>query len=130
MHRFVEHVGEVELELQADDEAGIFEDALAAFAEIVSPGPTGAPASFTIELCNEDHALLLADWLSELIFLGEVHAFTPEGVDGLEIAHDRLRANVRGRRNAPRHVVKAVTLHRLELSEAKGAWHGRVVLDV
>ena len=128
-HRFVEHVGEVELELEAADRAGIFESALAAFAQLVANGG-GESARHDVELTADDDALLLVDWLGELVYLAETDGFLPERVEALELSDRRLRASVAGRRGEPRHLVKAVTLNNLELEEEGGAWHGRVVLDV
>jgi len=128
-HRFVEHVGEVELELDAKTEAGIFEGALAAFEELVD-GVAGEPAQHEIELRAEDRAGLLVDWLSELVFLAEVEEFVPERVAAFELEGNRLHATVAGRRDRPRHLVKAVTLNSLEFERRAGTWHGRVVLDV
>jgi SHS2 domain-containing protein len=129
-HRFAEHVGEIELELEAADEAGLFEAALDAFAELVSTGAGGEPVRREIELGANEDALLLVDWLSELVFLAEVERLVPDRVADLELADGRLRATIAGRRADPRHLVKAVTLSNLELAEEGGIWHGRVVLDV
>ena len=127
-HRSVEHVGQVELE--AADEAGIFEAALEAFAELVAVGETGEPARHELDLAAGDRALLLVDWLSELVFLAEVEKFVPEHVTKLELGDNRLRATVAGRRDRPRHLVKAVTLNNLGFEQRGRTWHGRVVLDV
>jgi SHS2 domain-containing protein len=137
VHRFVEHVGEVELELEAASEDGIFAAALTAFADLVAADGEGDPALHEIELTlheieltARDHALLLIDWLSELVFLAEVEQFVPERIAAFELGQDQLRATVAGRHAHPRHLVKAVTLNNLELAEKGGSWHGRVVLDV
>ena len=129
-HRFVDHVGEVEFELEAADESGIFEAALGAFAELVASDQDGVEEQHLIELDGGDRALLLADWLSELAFLAEVRGVTPERLAELELSAGRLRATVVGRRNSPRHIVKAVTLNDLEFAERGGGWYGHVVLDV
>lgn len=129
-HRFVEHVGEVEVELEAADRAGIFEAALAAVAELLASGPAGEPVSHPVELASHEPALLLVDWLNELVFLAEVEGFVPEGVASLEVGERRLRATVEGRTGNPRHLVKAVTLSRLALGREGERWRGRVVLDV
>jgi len=129
-YRFVEHVGEVELELEAAGEAGIFEAAVAAFAELVATGEEREPARHEIELTAGDRAMLLVDWLSQLVFLAEVEGFVPERVAAFELVDDRLRATVVGRRDHPRHLVKAVTLNKLEFTHEGTIWHGRVVLDV
>jgi SHS2 domain-containing protein len=129
-HRFVEHGGEVELELEATSEAGIFEAALDAFRELVSTGEGGEPASHEIELTADDHALLLVDWLSELVFLADVEQFVPDGLAAFELAGNRLRAAVTGRHDDPRQLVKAATLNSLDLHQEGTTWYGRVVLDV
>jgi SHS2 domain-containing protein len=51
-------------------------------------------------------------------------------VTAFELVGNGLRATVTGRRDRPRHLVKAATLNSLELGEHEGKWHGRVVLDV
>ena len=126
----MEHVSEVEVEFEAASEGAIFELALAAFAELIGGDEEGEPASHEIELTAADRGLLLADWLSELVFLAEVTRFCPERVTCLELADSQLRATVAGHRGLPRHLVKAVTLNRLALEQAGGVWRGRVVLDV
>jgi hypothetical protein len=104
-HTFVEHVGELELDLEAATEAGIFAAGLAALAELFDPQSKGAPGSQEIELADFDHA-------------------------AFELDDDRLRATVAGRYNQPRHLVKAATLNGLVLAQEGGRWHGRVVLDI
>ena len=130
VYRFAEHGGEVELELESADEAGIFAAALAAFAELVSEGNHGDVVEHEVELREDDRALLLADWLNELVFLADVERFVPQRLEAFELAHDRLRATLAGRRGQPRQLVKAVTLNSLEFGREGGVWHGRVVLDV
>jgi SHS2 domain-containing protein len=129
-YRFLEHVGEVEVELDAASEAGIFEAGLDAVAELLDGDAAGDPTSHAIELVASDHALLLVDWLNELVFLAEVAGFVPSRVASLELADRHLLATVQGHRDHPRHLVKAVTLNKLALEWEGGRWHGRVVLDV
>jgi SHS2 domain-containing protein len=129
-HRFVEHVGELEVELEAPGEEEIFASALAAFGELVGADSDGVPATHEIALAAPDRELLLVDWLSELVFLAEVKGFVPERVLSLELADGRLQASVSGHRGSPRHLVKAVTLNGLVFVQEGGVWRGRVVLDV
>jgi predicted phosphoribosyltransferase/SHS2 domain-containing protein len=128
--RFLEHGGEVELELEAASEGGVFEAALEALAELVSSGPGGEPAQHVLELPAGDHALLLVDWLNELVFLAEVEQFVPERLVSFELSGEKLRACVAGRRHRPRHLIKAVTLNRLDLRREGATWHAHLVLDV
>jgi SHS2 domain-containing protein len=127
--RWVEHTAEIELEIEASSEAAVFDDALAAFAELVD-GNGGPSVTWEVEVEADDHAMLLVEWLSELVYLSEVEQFVPERVTALQLRDGKLRATVKGHRGKPRPIVKAVTLHRLELREDNDGWHARVVLDV
>ena len=128
--RFVEHRGEVEVELEAATEAGIFAAAVEAFAELLPSGGGGPSACHEIVLDGDDRALLLVDWLSELVYLAEVERFVPERLAEFELTGGRLRATITGRRGHPSHLVKAVTLSNLEFGQRDGIWCGRVVFDV
>ncbi|MBX5474472.1 MAG: archease, partial [Thermoleophilia bacterium] len=115
MYRFAEHGGEVEVEVESADEAGVFAAALEAFAELVSEEERGDGdlVEREVELQADDRALLLADWLNELVFLAEVERFVPRRLAAFELQGGRLRATVVGRRGRPRQLVKAVTLSNL-----------------
>ena len=130
MYRWGEHTGELELSIEAESEAQVFADGLAALAEVVGEDVRGAPERHDVALVARDRPTLLADWLGELVFLAETRDFVPERVAALKLDGDGLRATVEGRRGRPRHLVKAVTYHRIEFAQADGRWRARVVLDV
>jgi SHS2 domain-containing protein len=128
--RWVEHMAELELEIEAPSQEAVFGAALAAFAELVGNG-SGPRITRELEVEAEEPALLLAEWLSELIYLADAEQFVPERILALELGDDRLRASVEGHRGEPRPLVKAVTLHRLEFRrDDTVGWRARVVLDV
>jgi SHS2 domain-containing protein len=130
VYRWVDHTAELELEIEAPSEEAVFAEALAAFAELAGD-ESGPSASREVEVEADDHALLLVEWLSELVYLSEAEQLVPERVTSLELEDAKLRATVEGRRGRPRHLVKAVTLHRLELRRDNSlGWRARVVLDV
>ncbi len=129
-HRFLEHTGEVELALEAPGEEALFAEALVALRELIGGSESGEPTRRELELAAPDRALLLADWLGELVFLAEMEQFVAERVVALALDGLRLHATVEGRRGSPPHLVKAVTLSGLNVHEEGGIWYGRVVLDV
>jgi SHS2 domain-containing protein len=130
VYRWVEHTAELQLEIEAQSEAAVFSDALAAFTELVDDG-NGRPVTREIEIRAAEPAMLLVEWLSELIYLGEAEGFVPKRIASLALGEDALRASVEGHAGDPRHLVKAVTLHGLELqADDDGGWRARVVLDV
>ena len=130
-HRCIEHVGEIELELEAESAGGVFAEALAAFRELVDgAGTYGPPRRHEIEIAGETPPALLAHWLEELAFLADAQAFVPARVVEIDVTGSGLRSIVEGNHGRPRHVVKAVTFDHLELVRSEGRWHGHVVLDV
>jgi SHS2 domain-containing protein len=148
MYRWVDHTAELELRLEAETQEAVFEDALAALRELLVERMAEAPgerARRELHASSPDRATLLAEWLSELVYLVETEGFVPERVDRISItpspsrtppreslanrAYD-LDASVTGTIGSPPHLVKAVTYHRLEMTERDGEWRATVVLDV
>jgi len=129
-YRFLEHTGEVELQLEAPSEEALFAEALAALLELTAGGETGEPERRDLVLAAADRSLLLADWLAELALLAELEQFVAERVVTLELDDLRLSATVEGRRGEPPHLVKAVTLSGLNVRQEGESWRGHVVLDV
>jgi SHS2 domain-containing protein len=129
-YRWVEHVGELELCVEADTEEGVLADALQAFGELLGEAGEGAPATTELTAEGGDRAVLLAAWLEELIFLAETEGFVPAAVERLSLERRRVHALIRGRRGEPPHLVKAVTYHRLAFDRVHGGWRAVAVLDV
>ena len=130
MFRWVEHTAELELEIEAPSQEEVFGEALAAFAELAGDG-SGPRMTRELEVEADEPALLLAEWLNELVYLADAEQFVPKRIAALELGEDRLRATVEGHRGDPRPLVKAVTLHRLEFQrDDTVGWRARVVLDV
>jgi SHS2 domain-containing protein len=128
--RWVEHTAELELEVEARDEASIYTEALTAVAELIGDG-SGPQLRQEVEVEADEPALLLVEWLSELVYLAETEQFVPERIASLELGDGRLRATIEGHRGEPSQLVKAVTLHRLEFRrDDMVGWRARVVLDV
>jgi SHS2 domain-containing protein len=131
VYRWAEHTGELELEIEAPDEQGVYADAVAALAELL--GDDGGDAEATtrrVAVEAADRPRLLAELLAELAFLAEVDGFVAERLEHVDAAEDRLAAVVRGRPGSPPHLVKAVTYHRLAFEPAAGGFRATVVLDV
>ena len=130
MFRWVDHTAELELEIEAQSEAGIFSEAVEALTELIGEGE-GEHQMRDVEVRADEPAMLLVEWLGELVYLSETEGFVARRVASLDVDDGRVRATVEGRAGEPRHLVKAVTLHRLELRpDVDGRWHARVVLDV
>jgi SHS2 domain-containing protein len=128
---WTEHVGELELWVEAADEPGIFAEALRALGEVLTDGTAnGERQSRDVVAEGADRAVLLAAWLEELNFLAETEGFAPETAERLALEPGRVRARVGGRLSSPPHLVKAVTYHRLAFERAGDGWRAVAVLDV
>jgi SHS2 domain-containing protein len=130
VYRWVEHTGELELEIAAQTERGVFEEGFAAMRELLATEPDGKPQARRIELAGSDRATLLADWLGELAFLAESEGLVPERLVALQLGGSTLAAGVEGFRGRPPHLVKAATYHRLSFAPEGAGWRATVVLDV
>ena len=133
MHRWVDHTGELELEIQAASEEEVFAEALAALGKLVGERAApaeGEPAVHEVGAAAPDRASLLAEWLAELAYLIEREGLVPQVARRLELRGGRVRATVVGRPASVPHLIKAVTYHRLGMWEEDGAWRARVVFDV
>jgi SHS2 domain-containing protein len=132
MYRWVDHTAEVELEIEAAGEREVFEDAMAALAELlgVEAGSGRDEAVRAVAVNAADRPALLAAWIEELAFLAESEGFVATEVLSLDLSEDGLRGTVAGVVDEPPPIVKAVTYHRLAFEPADSGYVARVVLDV
>lgn len=131
MYRWIDHTGELELEIEAADEAGIFVDGLAVLKELLgNANDDRGQVSHNIEITGRDRSALLAEFLAELLFLAETQEFVPNHMERLELRGDQLSATVQGQRGQPPHLVKAVTYHQLAFERSAEGWRAHLVLDV
>jgi SHS2 domain-containing protein len=129
-YRWIEHTGELEVELRASSERGVFESAFEAMRELMSGNETAQRLEIPVRLAGRDRATLLAEWLGELAVLAETRGLVPDRLTLLELEEDGLRAMVQGWEGDPPHLVKGATYHRLRFEQDGGDWRARVVLDV
>ena len=132
VRRWLEHTGEVELEIESDSERGVFAEALAGLSELLGEPANDDVVRSTHRLVVRagDRAGLLVAWLEELLWIAERDGVVPERVVTLELDDEELRAEVLARPGPPRPLVKAVTWHDLCFEPSGEGFHARVVLDV
>ena len=130
MYQWVEHTSELELEIEPATEPAVFLEALNAFAELVADEQSADSEQRELGVRGDDRESLLVAWLDELAFLAETEGFVPQRVAEFDLSEGLLRATVSGCMGDVRHLVKAVTLHRLLFAPEGNGWRARVVLDV
>jgi SHS2 domain-containing protein len=129
-YRWVEHTAELEMEIEASTEEGVFVDALLALADLLGDGGRGAPVCREVAIGGRERAVLLVEWLDELVFIAETEDLVPENAVRIALSGDGLVATVRCRRGSPRHLIKAATYHRVAFAPAGHGFRATVVLDV
>jgi SHS2 domain-containing protein len=130
VRRWAEHTGELQLEIEAGSEEGVFAEGFWAMRELLEREAPGARRAMrSIALQARDAEALLADWLGELALLAE-QGTPPLRLDSLELRGSVLEAIVECGLSDTPHLVKAATYHRLLLQRDGERWRARVVLDV
>jgi len=134
MYEWVDHTAELELHVEAPTEEAVFTEAMDALSELLVEHMDEASrvhrARHDVHASAPDRPTLLAEWLSELVYLAEADGFVPERIDSLRLSPDAVEAAVSGVRASPPNLVKAVTYHRLSMAATDGSWRATVVLDV
>ena len=132
MYRWLEHTAELGLLIEAASDEDVFREALAAFTELIGDGDTRESGRLDVPVALRAATVadLLVAWLEELVFLADTEQLVPDAAQELRLEPGELRAIVRGRRGAPRPIVKAVTYHGLEFVREGGRSRAHVVLDV
>jgi SHS2 domain-containing protein len=128
--RWVDHTGELEVEIVAPDERAVFAEGFEAMRELLASEVRERGVSRRVELAGHDRAALFADWLAELAILGETEGLVPDRLAELELGDSGLRATVEGGRGEPPNLVKGATYHRLAFEPSGEGWFARAVLDV
>jgi SHS2 domain-containing protein len=130
MYRWIDHTGELELQIEANAEEEVFRDAVEALGELLHEGSQEATDERRVAARAPDRAALLAEFLTELLFHVETEGFVPVKLDELELREDAARGTVLGFLGEPSHLIKAITYHRLRFEQADGRWCANLVLDV
>ena len=129
-YRWVEHTGELQLEIEAPTEEQVFGDALKALAELFGDDRHGSYLLHEIRVAGPERAVLLVEWLDELVYLAETESLVPQEVERIELTDGGVVAGVRCHRGNPRPLVKGATYHRLAFAATRDGFRATVVLDV
>jgi SHS2 domain-containing protein len=91
-YRWVEHAGELELEIEAATEEGVLSDALTAIAELLDEDSPGARLRREIAASGRERALQLVEWLGELVDLAETESLVAEEVERRHLPAAHIRS--------------------------------------
>lgn len=89
------------------------------------------PTARAVHVTALDYESLLVNWLTELLWLQEVHRETYQRFDITTLTPTELRAQVWGLPSAQLDKsIKAVTYHNLSIQQTADGWEAVVVVDV
>ena len=138
-YEFLYHIADAKFRAYGATMEEAFENAaLAMFNVMVNTSNLEAEEQREIEITSPDFKMLLADWLSELLYLFEVDGivFCEFKIDRIEKTGEEfsLTGKARGEPiDLSRHrfdtQVKAVTLHELEVQQKDDGFWVQVVVD-
>jgi len=98
-------------------------------------GPAGEPHELKVELYHADAAVLLRDYLDELLVLFDRDHRMVTATNVSTFGEGRLVAMletvlVDDKRSVYHHEVKAITYHELEIREIPGGFEAAVIVDI
>ncbi len=134
--RFINHTGDLGIEIYGESPADLFRHAGEAFTEIVTDAKTiRKKETRHISLQADRIEDLLVAWLNEFIFLFDTEGllFTQFEIISIDARH--IRATVQGEAyNENRHpiktIIKGATYHQLRVIRDKATWKARVIFDI
>jgi SHS2 domain-containing protein len=134
--RFLDHTGDLGIEIYGGTLAELFENAGEALFEVITdPAKVEEKLERRFTLRYDERETLLVDWLGELLYLHDTENLLCKRFEVEDMAGGNFRAKAWGEsfhdgRHVIRTEVKAVTFHQLEVREVGGKWKARVILDL
>ena len=134
--RYIDHTGDLGVEVFGDTPSSLFQHAGEAFADIVTDADSIRPEeSRLIRLEAERLDDLLIKWLNEFVFLFDTDGFLPKVFDIVSIDPHHIDARVQGEAyDAEHHAiktpVKGATYHQLKIVRRDGGYMARVIFDL
>ncbi len=132
-HAFEEHLGELEIRIEAPSLPALFAEAGRALAEAMHGSPLASPSGWSedVVVTAVDREALLVEWLNELILRSEIAKVLFTEFEITRLSDRQLVAVIRGTRvERLRNPVKAATYHGLSIVERAGGVTATVILDV
>jgi SHS2 domain-containing protein len=136
VYEFFEHTADLGLRVRAETPEGIFVNAARALTNAIVENPESIrPLERTeLSIAGDDRALLLFDWLNELLYRFEVN-HRVYGKFEVQIDSSGLEGSIWGEpidheRHKLAHEVKAITYHELKFVRDDNGWLAEVIVDI
>lgn len=135
-YRFIDHTGDLGVEIFGENLFALFRHAGEAFTEIITDPDTIQPADSKHISLNADRVEdLLVHWLNEFIFMFDAKGLLISvfDIDSVDARH--IDATVRGEiydkaRHEIKTTVKSATYHQLKVARENHTWKAQVIFDL
>jgi SHS2 domain-containing protein len=118
------------------DLKALFENAgMALFDLIADVSLVKSGFEYPVQVSGSDWPDLMVNWLRELLYLWTGKELIVKEIDVLEISEFKVSANIRGEAfntnlHRLKHEIKAVTYHRIQVTQSPAGWEASVIFDV
>jgi len=138
------HTADIKIRAYGKTKKELFRNALIGMFQIIGPRVPGCrvenervvcdtlPQKHEIEVDSPDDVALLVDFLSEALYLSDVHDEAYLDAEIHELTDTKIHATIHGVKITGFEVVeiKAVTYHELEIKQVDSVWQADIVFDI
>lgn len=133
-YEVLEHKADLKLRVFGKNKEELFENAAFAMQEFMRPKikQRATKTERDVEISSPDEAVLLVDFLSEVLYLGQTYRETYNRVKFTKFSDTHISAELSGKRvERFGEDIKAVTHHGLKLHQKEhNLWEATIIFDV
>jgi len=132
-YRFLEHPGDLKLQVFAQDFTGLFQNAAQAMMfYLFGKNRIGqrVKSKKIIIIKAKDNQSLLVDWLSELLYLADTYDICFFQYKFKKLSETELEAITFGFKAVAKKDIKAVTYHGLEIKKKNNGFRANILFDI
>lgn len=133
IYEVVAHTADLQLIIYGATKEELFEHAVQSMFEVLKPRySTETLIEYTVQVTSADIELLLADFLSEALYLSDAHTLAFKQAKIISLTNTEVKATLFGSKITGFEVVeiKAVTYHDLQVRHENNHWRAQVVFDI
>jgi SHS2 domain-containing protein len=124
------------IQVFGNDLKALFENAgMALFDLIADISLIESGLEYPVQVSGSDWPDLMVNWLRELLYLWTGKELMVKEIKVLEISEFKVSANISGEafninQHRLNHEIKAVTYHRIQVTQSPAGWEASVIFDV
>lgn len=134
--RYIDHTGDLGVEVFGDSLSRLFQNAGEAFADIMTDSRAIRGRELKAVFLKADRVEdLLVHWFNEFIFFFETESLLFSGFEIESIDESHIEAKIQGEpydenRHTIKTTVKSATYHQLEVVRQENVWKATVIFDL